>query len=87
MFPLDAQISNHGCKNCDKVTHVIFNKEAYLDLSKPYQQNNPQSAKQDNQASKIWDFVMFDMMSMGSCKKINENYIIILLYIKFFILF
>jgi hypothetical protein len=30
-----------------------FNKEAYLDLSKPYQQNNPQSAKQDNQATTI----------------------------------
>jgi hypothetical protein len=28
-----------------------FNKEAYLDLSKPYQQSNPQSAKQDNQAT------------------------------------
>ncbi|VVM21924.1 hypothetical protein BSPWISOXPB_1522 [uncultured Gammaproteobacteria bacterium] len=30
------------------------NKEAYLDLSKPYQQNNPQSApKKDNQATTI----------------------------------
>ncbi len=30
-----------------------FNKEAYLDLSKPYQQNNPQSAKKDNQATAL----------------------------------
>jgi hypothetical protein len=29
-----------------------FNKEAYLDLSKPYKQKNPQSAtKKDNQAT------------------------------------
>jgi hypothetical protein len=25
----------------------------YLDLSKPYQQNNPQSAKKDNQATAL----------------------------------
>jgi hypothetical protein len=31
-----------------------FNKEAYLDLSKPYQQNNPQPPpKKDNQATTI----------------------------------
>jgi hypothetical protein len=31
-----------------------FNKEAYLDLSKPYKQNNPQSAtKKDNQATTL----------------------------------
>jgi hypothetical protein len=31
-----------------------FNKEAYLDLSKPYKQKNPQSAtKKDNQATTI----------------------------------
>jgi hypothetical protein len=30
------------------------NKEAYLDLSKPYQQNNPQpTPKKDNQATTI----------------------------------
>jgi hypothetical protein len=29
-----------------------FNKEAYLDLSKPYKQNTPQSVtKKDNQAT------------------------------------
>jgi hypothetical protein len=33
---------------------VVFNKEAYLDLSKPYQQNNPQpTSKKDNQATTI----------------------------------
>jgi hypothetical protein len=32
----------------------LFNKEAYLDLSKPYKQKNPQSAtKKDNQATTI----------------------------------
>jgi hypothetical protein len=31
-----------------------LNKEAYLDLSKPYKQKNPQSAtKKDNQATTI----------------------------------
>ena len=39
--------------NKEALNKEEFNKEAYLDLSKPYQQNNPQSAKQDNQATTI----------------------------------
>jgi hypothetical protein len=37
---------------CNEILQRLY-KEAYLDLSKPYQQNNPQSAKQDNQATTI----------------------------------
>ena len=39
--------------NKEALNKKEFNKEAYLDLSKPYQQNNPQSAKKDNQATAL----------------------------------
>ncbi|CAC9433405.1 hypothetical protein [uncultured Gammaproteobacteria bacterium] len=49
----DSQQLNKEEPSKEALNKKEFNKEAYLDLSKPYQQNNPQSAKQDNQATTI----------------------------------
>ncbi|CAC9999732.1 hypothetical protein [uncultured Gammaproteobacteria bacterium] len=49
----DSQQLNKEELSKEALNKKEFNKEAYLDLSKPYQQNNPQSAKKDNQATAL----------------------------------